>query len=161
MLISTGEAAGVLGVSRQHVVDLCDRGELLSVRVGTHRRLRRADVEHLAAPQLTRDQERSLWLHRVVVGRLATNPDDVLATARRNMIKLSEVHPRGAAAEWIGQWRHLLDSGPDSVMEILTSRSRRAIELRQNSPFAGTLTEQERQAVLGAFRAHWRHEHAA
>jgi excisionase family DNA binding protein len=160
-LLSTGEAASVLGVSRQHVVDMCDRGELPFIRVGTHRRLRRIDVEHLAAPPLTRDQERSLWLHRVIAGRLAIDPDDILAKARRNVAKLLEVHPSGTVVEWINQWRRLLDAGPDPVLEMLNSRSRRAIELRQNSPFAGVLTDRERQAALLAFRAHWRHEHAA
>jgi excisionase family DNA binding protein len=38
-LLSTGEVAGLLGVSRQHVVDLCDRGDLIFVRVGSHRRV--------------------------------------------------------------------------------------------------------------------------
>jgi excisionase family DNA binding protein len=35
-LLSTGDAASFLGVSRQHVVDLCDRGDLIFVWVGSH-----------------------------------------------------------------------------------------------------------------------------
>lgn len=69
--VSTGEAARLLGCSRQHVVDLCGRGVLPFVSVGSHRRVRRADVTGLMSRELTRDQERSLWLHRAVAGRLA------------------------------------------------------------------------------------------
>jgi excisionase family DNA binding protein len=67
-LITTGCAAALLGCSRQHVVDLCTQRALPFVSVGSHRRVRRADVTALARPALSRDQERSLWLHRVAAG---------------------------------------------------------------------------------------------
>lgn len=160
-LLTTGEAASLLGSSRQHVVDLCQRGYLAYVKIGTHRRLRRADVEVLAKPTLTRDQERSLWLHRVVAGRLAMEPDGALAKARTNIDTLRRAHPGGAARRWIERWQMLLDGPIDSLLDILVSPSERAIELRQNSPFAGVLSEQERQAALASFRAHWCRDHVA
>ena len=40
-LLSTGEVARILGSSVQHVVDLCQRGEMPYAMVGTHRRIRR------------------------------------------------------------------------------------------------------------------------
>lgn len=66
-LLSTGDVAAILGVSRQHVVDLCDRGDLPYVMVGTHRRVLRSAVDQIVEPHrrsLTREEERSLWLHR-------------------------------------------------------------------------------------------------
>jgi len=160
-LISTGEAARLLGCSRQHVVDLCVRGVLPFVSAGSHRRVRRADVTGLMSWELTRDQERSLWLHRVVAGRLALDPDAVLARAGKNLQHLRLVHPRGVTAQWLTEWQKVLDSGEDAVFSALTSPSRHAAELRQNSPFAGVLSQQERTAALEAFRNHWRQAHAA
>jgi hypothetical protein len=85
-------------------VDLCERGVLPFMSVGSHRRVRRADVADLAAGALTPDQERSLWLHRVVAGRLAVDPDAVLSRARRNLDRLREVHPGGMTAAWLAEW---------------------------------------------------------
>ena len=39
-LVTTGDAARILGVTRQHVIDLCERGELPYTMAGTHRRIR-------------------------------------------------------------------------------------------------------------------------
>jgi len=158
-LITTGQAAAMLGSSRQHIVDLCDRGLLPCLTVGTHRRIRRSAVEQLAfgAPSerpLTRDQERSLWLHRAVAGKLALDPERVLATARANLDKQGAVHGH-RAAPWLARWTALLERGATAVLDVLTSRDEFAVELRQNSPFAGVLTDVERQAALASFRRHW------
>jgi excisionase family DNA binding protein len=156
-LISTGAAAAVLGTSRQHVVDLCDRGDLPFLTVGSHRRIRKSDLMSLqhgvtGKSGLTRDQLRSLWLHRAVAGKVLVDPDRTLKLASRNLDRMRDLHRRGQAAYWLGEWKHILDGPLEGVLEILTSRSRRAVELRQNSPFAGVLTEKERSRVLEAFR---------
>jgi len=160
-LISTGEAARLLGCSRQHVVDLCVRGALPFVSVGSHRRLSRSAVTDLMNRELTRDQERSLWLHRVVAGRLAVDPDAVLTQARQNLKHLKQVHPGGMTAQWLAEWQKILDTDEDAVFSALTSSTAQAVELRQNSPFAGVLSAEERTAALEAFRRHWQQVHAA
>jgi excisionase family DNA binding protein len=154
-LLTTGEAARLLSTSRQHVVDLCERGDLPFVTTGKHRRIRRGDIEALRTRtlRLTRDQRRSLWLGYAVAGKLVAQPDRVLATARDNLARLKEVHPRGAGARWLAEWERLLDGPTSGILETLTSLSPRARELRQNSPFAGVLTTAERQKVLDAFAA--------
>jgi excisionase family DNA binding protein len=160
-LLTTGEAAVLLRSSRQHVVDMCERGLLPYVKVGVHRRLRRADVEAVLRPELTRDQLKALWLHRAVAGRLVSDPEAVLVKAAANLERLREVHPDGMAAMWLDRWRAVLDEGIEAVLEVLTSRAPHAVELRQNSPFAGVLPDAERRAVLAAFAARWRNERAA
>jgi excisionase family DNA binding protein len=160
-LLTTGRAAELLGSSRQHVVDMCARGELSFVWVGRHRRVPRSEIDRVVRPHLTRDQERSLWLHRAVAGRLVTDPRSVLSKARTNIEKLAGIHEGTLARHYVERWRTLLDQGTDAVLDALTSRSPEAIELQQNSPFAGVLSEDDRQACLRAFRDHWSGEHAA
>ena len=64
------------------------------------------------------------------------------------------------AEHWLGQWRATLDSGLDQVLNVLVSNTPQARELRQNSPFTGILSEEERRKVLESFRKHWCIEHA-
>ncbi|WP_432831418.1 helix-turn-helix domain-containing protein [Dactylosporangium sp. CA-092794] len=160
-LLTTGEAALLLRVSRQHVVDLCERGRLAYVKVGTHRRVRRTDIEEMLRPAMTRDQLKALWLHRAVAGRLVAAPEAVLARATANLERLRVVHPAGMTAVWLDRWRDLFRQGVEEVLENLTSLDAEATELRQNSPFAGVLPDEDRHAVLAAFSAWWRTERAA
>jgi len=155
-LISTGEAARILGSSRQHVVDLCSRGVLPYVMVGTHRRVRRDHVVAIADRKagnqggpMTRDQLRSLWLHRVAAARVARAPGKSLATARRRLQTL--MHNEPAGRHWLEDWQELLWEGPEEVMREMVSTAPHARELRQNSPWLGMLTRAERETTLRAF----------
>lgn len=160
-LMTTGEVARVLGCSRQHVVDLCSSGRLPWVSVGTHRRVRRSDVDRFLGRGLTRDQERSLWLHHAVAGQVVTRPGEVLAQAATTLDRLSALHGVGPVTESWLEWGRIFAAGVPRVLEALTSRERWAVELRQNTPFAGVLTARERSAVLEAFREYWRRTAAA
>jgi excisionase family DNA binding protein len=159
-LIRTGEAAVLLGCSRQHVVDLCDSGRLPVVRGGgSHRHVRRSDVLAMARRPLTREQEQSRWLHAAIASRLVAEPDLVLGRARDNLDRFSAVHAGTMASHWLGLWRDALDAGPDQVLTVLVSEAPQAAEMRQNSPFTGILPPDERRAVLESFRRHWRAGH--
>lgn len=152
----------MLGVSRQHVVNLCDRGELRYTKVGTHRRIRRSNLHRLAEPQLTREQEKSLWLHRALLGRLMVDPQGVLEAARTNIGRWKTMHRSdGMVAGYLDQWCHVLEGGVDSVAAVLTGVDEVSVELRQNTPFAGVLSDGQRRQVLQSFRQYWDQEHAA
>ena len=147
----------MLGVSRQHVVDLCDRGQLGCERTPVHRRLRRSDVDAFRKRrELTREEMRSLWLNRAVAARVAHDPVGTLARARQNLDRFDRIHEGTTVMTWLDRWRRVLDDGPESVMEVLTSTTPEASELRQNSPFPGVLPEDERRAVLDSFTDYWR-----
>jgi excisionase family DNA binding protein len=153
-LLTTGEAAALLNSSRQHIVDLCERGELPYTTVGTHRRIRRADVEALRTrtQRLTRDQRRSLWLAYAVAGRIVADPHRATNLARRNLERM-RASTRGQARRWLDEWEDLLNGPIDELLATLVSPSPRGRELRQNSPFAGLLSEAERAKVLDAWKA--------
>jgi excisionase family DNA binding protein len=152
----------LLGCSRQHVVDLCDQGKLPAARKGgKHRYVRRADVMALTTRSPIREQEQSRWLHAAVAGHLVSEPDHVLSLARENLRRFTAVHEGSMAVHWLGLWLAALDAGPDQVLSILVSDSPEAAEMRQNSPFTGVLSQEERRTVLGSFRGHWRAEHAS
>lgn len=155
-LLTTGQVAALLGTTAQHVVNLCLRGELAYTMTGTHRRIRRADAIALAerpaanrGGPMTDDQLRSLWLHRAAAGHVARDPKRSLARARRQIAHVLQTEPSGS--HWLHQWLILIDRGPEAVMRVMTSTDPLARELRQNSPFLGSLTDAERHSVLEAF----------
>jgi excisionase family DNA binding protein len=155
-ILTTGEVATLLGTTPRHVVNLCHRGELPYTMAGTHRRIRRVDALTLAGRAagdqggpLTDDQLRSLWIHRAAAGLVARDPVGTLAQARARTEQLLAGEPDGA--RWLRQWLGLIDRGPEAVMRAMTSIDPLARELRQNSPFATLLPDDERRAVLEAF----------
>jgi excisionase family DNA binding protein len=149
-LLSIGEAAILLRSSRQQVVDLCARGLLPYVADGDHRRLRRADVEALIRPALTRHQLEQLWLHRAIAGKFVSNPAALLAAATITLRRLRRLHPDGHSWEWLDRWQAVIDSGAEAVLDAMTSSAEYAIELRSTSPFTGILSEVERRTVIEA-----------
>jgi excisionase family DNA binding protein len=149
-LLTTEQAARLLGCSRQHVVDLCTSGRLPHTRIGTHRRIRRGDLEpFVTARSLRREELRSLWLHRAVAGKVVQDPDRAIATARKNLSMMAAADPRTSA--YVHAWERVLEGGPETLLRTLTSTATEAIDLRQNTPFAGLLTDGERRAVLRSF----------
>jgi excisionase family DNA binding protein len=152
-LLTTGEAAAILNSSRQHVVDLCERGDLPFTTIGTHRRVRRGDVEALLerSQRLTRDQRRSLWLSYATAGRIVENPTAAKRQAHANLRQMRK-SSRGQARRWLDEWERLLQGPTDRLLATLVSPLPKGRELRQNSPFAGILTDDERARVLEAWQ---------
>ncbi|WP_432983940.1 helix-turn-helix domain-containing protein [Dactylosporangium sp. CA-233914] len=159
-LLSTVEAAQILHCSRQHIVDMCTRGELPYTRTGTHRRIPRQAVEQLVEPQpeLRRDVERSLWINHALAAKLINNPDGVITAAKERLQFLRHVHSDGHSNPYFDQWQQLLDEGPGAILATMTERSERAAALRTASPLSGLglLTPEERERVMTSFRAWWK-----
>lgn len=152
-LLTTGEAAKLISSSRQHVVDLCRQGVLPYTSVGTHRRIRRQDVEALKSrtERLRREDRRSLWLAYATAGEIVRDPAAAVERAHQQ-IALMRPTVRGQARVWLDEWSRLLGGPLDALLSTLTDPSLRGREMRQNSPFAGLLTDDERATII----ANWR-----
>jgi len=100
---------------------------------------------------LTREDRRSLALHRAVAARLASEPGPVLNKARRNLATMRGRHP--GASGLFDHWAVLLQLPPTDLADVLVDPSPWARELRQVTPFAGVLTPAERTAAYRRFAA--------
>jgi transcriptional regulator with XRE-family HTH domain len=104
-------------------------------------------VEYYSAP--TREERRSLALHRAIADRLAAEPQGVLDRARATLARMRESQP--GASPLLREWEVLLDRPLEALLPVLTDPSPWARELRQVTPFAGVLTAAERARVYRAF----------
>jgi hypothetical protein len=59
----------------------------------------------------------------------------------------------GRRIPWLDRWDRLIDAGSEVVIRALVAETSEGVELRQNSPFAGVLTDRERRLALAAFRS--------
>ncbi|MGW8265937.1 MAG: helix-turn-helix transcriptional regulator [Longimicrobiales bacterium] len=122
----------------------------------TLRTLRRlADVAGLEATigfhrPMTREERRSLHLHRAIARRLERSPELVLARARGNLSLMRKNHPE--AEDLFLEWEVILNRPVSEMAPALTDPSPRSRELRQVTPFAGVLTAKERTEVYRSFR---------
>lgn len=152
-LLTTGEAARLLGVSRQTIVTMCELGDIPFVHVGTHRRIEPRVVQALRDRPRRRPNSarRSLWLAHAAAGVLVQDPDRVRERARISLQSMLAASPRGMSRQWLARWQHLLDGPVDAILDALTGTTVEHDELRQHSPLTAILTVAQRQAVLDAF----------
>lgn len=84
----------------------------------------------------------------------------MLTIARDNIARWRQVHAgRPSILAALDRWSELIDDGSHAVAAMLLAESEEAADLRQNAPFAGTLTDEQRAAVLTAFRRAWSTSH--
>lgn len=159
ILLRTGEVARRLGVSRQHIVDLCDQGALPCVMVGSsHRRIPEGAVTAKLASVSGHvvsagGSEQSLWLHTALIPRLLKDPEVVVGKARANLAQgrasgAIDVHSEPYAREW----EAILDGGVGCTIAALLDPCEHAATLRSSSPFAGILPQDEVRAIKEAQR---------
>jgi hypothetical protein len=96
-------------------------------------------------------EARSLAMHALVARKIERDPT-LLAIARRNIDRWSARSQDGPPV-WLTQWRELLEQPWQHVAALITEPSERGARMRQSSPFAGVLTNQERWNIHETFRA--------
>lgn len=108
---------------------------------------------HATILGLTREDRRSLALHRVIAARLLADPEAVIAKARRNLRVMRRANSDGSADPWFAEWDRRLAGPVAGVVEVLVSHDQEARDLRQVTPFAGVLTDDERREIYAGLQA--------
>ena len=102
-------------------------------------------------PPLTREDRRSLALHRAIAVKLVEDPDQVLGKVRTNLRVMQDKHEH--ARPLLGEWRAILERSVDEIVEVMLDPGIHARNLRQVTPFAGVLLPAERARVYAEFRS--------
>ncbi len=160
--LTSSQAAELLGVSRQHVADLADRGEISAWRAGSHRRFHRQDVlayrESLRSKAKARlsslnlSDRRSLAYGLIIAAKLTAQPEMVIESARLNLARLRSVHSDGSADYYLDRWEELLGGPVEGLLTVLVALDEKSIALRHAAPFAGLLSDDERSQVISTTR---------
>lgn len=85
----------------------------------------------------------SLMLHRAVSEKLRRNPEKVLRIARTNLKNwLKDKNPA------LLEWQNILENKtPEEIIKIISADTDEGQRLRSSSPFAGVLSEAERDKI--------------
>jgi len=90
-------------------------------------------------------EERSLLMHRLVAERLRRSPREVVCFALDN---LQRWRLKGVDCDDFAVWERLLQSSPERILQTIEGEDEEAVRLRQSSPFAGLVPEDDRRRIL-------------
>lgn len=102
------------------------------------------------APQLTREDQRSLTYHRAVADVLKRDPVSAIGRAKGTLAKMSQGQPWAKAL--FDRWRSWMDLPVEELISKMIDPGMMAREMRQVTPFAGLLTPKDRVRILKRFR---------
>jgi len=94
---------------------------------------------------------RSLAMHCKITQKISRDPD-LLDIARLNLARWNR-KSAGQKPGYLQEWRDILDRPWPEIAETITSMSEDSTRLRSSSPFAGILSDMERERIYAAFRA--------
>ena len=104
-------------------------------------------------PRLTHPERRTLELHKLVAEKLRADPQAVIQRAKERIGVMRSRDLEGRSESYITTWDRLL-SGPIGELEAtMTSTDQSSRDLRQSSPFAGALSDEERLEILNRVAA--------
>lgn len=100
-------------------------------------------------PPMSRREHRVSWeLHRAVADRIRRDPGPVLSIARRNIARMNEQRRDEYAQSWVDEWERLVSGSVPALIKRMLDTDERASDLRQMTPFAGALTQDERVVAI-------------
>lgn len=93
---------------------------------------------------------RSLAMHCLIARKIAEDPT-LIEKAKVNLARWGAKY-EGRGPRYLQEWLAHLDRPWPDIAEFMTSMTNDATRLRSSSPFAGILSDEERQRVYAAFR---------
>ncbi len=90
-------------------------------------------------------------MHCKIAQKISRDPL-LLEKARANLSRWS-AKPDGPKSRYLKEWEEILEQPWLVIAEMMTSMTEVATRLRSSSPFAGILSEKEREQIYAAFRA--------
>jgi hypothetical protein len=96
--------------------------------------------------------EFNLAYHRMVVEVLRREPEAVILRARQNIARWieSDVYDEGEKSSLFEWDKILVESSVEELIAIINEDSDEGQRLRQSTPFAGVLPQQQRTEILNA-----------
>jgi hypothetical protein len=171
----TGRSALTVAPSRGRR-SLSGAGDSPQIRVRVPAELRAraeaiADREHKSISELAREALEArveasaarpevlvqIELHKALLAKLIGDLGEVRTRARRNLARSRSVVRGRQAQDWLDEWSRLIDGPPSELVEVFLGEDEHSIDLRQVSPFAGVLSEDERKAAIRRARTHASH----
>lgn len=92
---------------------------------------------------------RSLMLHQRVAEKLRAKPA-LLGIAVANLDRWREAN--GGESLERQEWRRLLASRLEDILAVLVDSGERGVRLRKATPFPGVLSDDERRAIMKAWK---------
>jgi Arc/MetJ-type ribon-helix-helix transcriptional regulator len=89
--------------------------------------------------------ERSLLMHRLVGEHFRRSPAEVVRFALDNLQRWRQ---KGVDSDDFAVWERLLQSQPEKILQTIEGEDEEAVRLRQSSPFAGLVPEDDRRRIL-------------
>ncbi|WP_104162816.1 hypothetical protein [Cryobacterium sp. N22] len=99
-------------------------------------------------PSSRREERVTMELHVAVARKLRADPVAVLAVVPSNLDRLRERLTSPIGQSWVSRWEELLAGPVEGLISGMLEDSELGRNLRQNSPFAGVLTQEQRIAAI-------------
>jgi hypothetical protein len=94
-------------------------------------------------------EEQSLALHREIAQRIRKKPDLLTGVRDRLLKDIGSGRFSISVTQAMQEWQDILNTGSlEQILELLVDPGENARRLRQSTPFAGILTQEERRRIL-------------
>ena len=95
----------------------------------------------------TADEAFKLELDRLIAEHLLADPDSVLSVARRNLTRARVERPAQEQG-WVAEWEAIIERPLLEIISLLLAVDPESLHLKQTSPFAGVLQQDERVRAM-------------